>query len=107
MVNKKRLKLGLKYQDSHKVLQYQCMADEATQVCVCWYKQGSLLKMLHTHGGGITRKVGKRQVWPVRMTSSRQRRQQDIQHDCTSDLPPLACCPGYFSSPFPCVQNRV
>jgi hypothetical protein len=43
----------------------------------------------------------------VRMASLREMGQQDTQHDCTSDLPPLACCPGYLPSPFPFDQNRL
>jgi hypothetical protein len=49
------------------------------------------------------------QLDQVRMTSLREMGQQDTQHDCTSDSPPLACCPGYLlsPSPFPCDQNRL
>jgi hypothetical protein len=43
----------------------------------------------------------------VRITSLRKMGQQDTQHDCTSDSLPLACCPGYLPSPFPCDQNRL
>jgi hypothetical protein len=41
----------------------------------------------------------------VRKTSLREMGQQVTQLECTSDSPPLACCSGYLSSPFPCNQT--
>jgi hypothetical protein len=67
------------------------------------------------HGRWSTLDTWKVDVWEtgvanlhqVMMTSLKEMGQQDTQHECTSDSPPLVYCSGYLPSPFPCHQNRL